>query len=164
MPKPQYGTEHRKARDRALAMMPNGAPCPRCNRPMYKWQRLQLGHAVSVAMGGSNGPTRMEHGSCNESAGARLGNRLKRIRRKRGKGMPSLAERLSNGVPSLAERLSNGVPSNGVPMPSVHKSSKPGVYRDSKPIASSNDKSMDGIGDKGIAGNRTAGNKRLPRW
>jgi hypothetical protein len=158
MAKPQYGTEHRKARDTALDMMPNGAPCPRCNRPMYKWQRLQLGHVVSVAMGGSNGPTRMEHGSCNESAGARLGNRLKASRRKRGKGRTSLGNRLANAS-------SDGVPSSGVPMPSA-KDSKPSVYRDSKPIANSNDKSRDSLGGmgSGIAGNRSAGSKRLPKW
>jgi hypothetical protein len=97
MSKPQYGRAHRKARDKALDMMPNGALCPRCNRPMYKWQRLHLGHAVSVAMGGNGGSTRIEHGSCNESAGARLGNRLKAMRRNRnGKGMPSLGYRTSD--------------------------------------------------------------------
>lgn len=80
MTKPQYGYAHRKARVKAIAMMVNGTPCPRCNRPMYKTQRLQLGHVVSVAMGGTNGPTRLEHGHCNESSGARLGNRLRAIR------------------------------------------------------------------------------------
>jgi hypothetical protein len=151
MGKPQYGYEHRKDRTRAIDAMPNGAPCPRCNRPMYKWQRLQLGHVVSVAMGGSGGPTRIEHGSCNERAGARLGNRLRRIRRRR-----------SDGMPSLGDRLSDGMPSSGVPMPSA-KGSKPSS---SKPITNTTDKSMDGIGGigSGIASNSSPANQRLPKW
>ena len=99
MPKPQYGYAHRKARAKALAMMVNGAPCPRCNRPMYKHQRLQLGHVVSVALGGANGATRLEHAICNEYAGRSLGGRISGMRRrKRGsnKGMPSLGNRTSD--------------------------------------------------------------------
>jgi hypothetical protein len=154
MAKPQYGYEHRKARARAIDAMPNGAPCPRCNRPMYKWQRLQLGHVVSVAMGGSGGPTRIEHGACNERAGARLGNRLRRVRRRADKGRTSLGDRLSDGMTS-----------SGVTMPSA-KGSKPNSDRDSKPIANSNDKSIDGIGGmgNGIVGNSSSDNRRLPKW
>ena len=100
MPKPQYGREHRNARDKALAMMVNGTPCPRCNRPMYKHQRLQLGHVVSVAMGGMGGPTRLEHGACNERAGQRIGAMRKRMNRRRNrsnKGMDSLGYRTGDG-------------------------------------------------------------------
>jgi hypothetical protein len=150
MTKPQYGYEHRKARIRALDMMPNGALCPRCNRPMYKWQRLQLGHTVSVAMGGSNGPTRIEHGVCNESAGARLGNRLRAVRGKASnRGMPSLGDRLSNGVPN-----------------SKDISSKPSVYKDSKPISNRTSKHSDGLDDmgSGVVRNRSPANTRLPKW
>jgi len=150
MSKPQYGYAHRKARNQAIDAMPNGAPCPRCNRPMYKWQRLQLGHVVSVAMGGSNGPTRIEHGACNESAGARLGNRLRSIRRKRSKGMPSLGDRLSDGMPSNSSDIG----------------SKPYVYRDSKPIGNGTNKDMGSLGDRdsGIKPDRSGGYKRLPKW
>jgi hypothetical protein len=96
MPKPQYGYAHRQARKRALDMMVHGALCPRCNRPMYKWQRLQLGHSVSVAMGGSDSPTRIEHGACNERAGQRIGVVIKRMRKRsnsRNKGMDNVGDR-----------------------------------------------------------------------
>ena len=153
MAKPQYGYAHQKARKQALAMMVNGAPCPRCNRPMYKHQRLHLGHVLSVAMGGAKGPTRLEHAVCNEHAGRSLGG-IVSARRKRGKG------RTNRGMPSLGDRLSDGVP-----MPSA-KGSKPSSDRDSKPIANSNDKSMDGIGGmgSGIEGNSSPDNRRLPKW
>jgi hypothetical protein len=112
MGKPQYGYRHKKTRAKAMDAMVNGAPCPRCNRPMYKWQRLQLGHVVSVAMGGSDGPTRIEHGSCNERAGVRLGNRLKAIRRNRyraNRGMPSLGDRTS-GIASNSSSANQRLP------------------------------------------------------
>ena len=150
MAKPQYGYEHRKDRTRAIDAMPHGAPCPRCNRPMYKWQRLQLGHVVSVAMGGSDGPTRIEHGACNESAGARLGNRLRTIRRKRSKAMPSLGDRLSD-IGSEA---------------SSDKGSKPSVYRDSKPSSNRTNKPMGSLGYRGNGASRNSSpdNTRLPKW
>ena len=96
MAKPQYGYAHKKARALAIASMVEGTPCPRCHRPMYKRQRLQLGHVISVAMGGTNGPTRLEHGACNESAGAKLGNRIKVLRTNRnarinGRSIPSIS-------------------------------------------------------------------------
>jgi hypothetical protein len=150
MGKPQYGYEHRKDRTRAIDAMVNGSPCPRCNRPMYKWQRLQLGHVISVAMGGSNGPTRIEHGTCNESAGARLGNRLKAIRRKRGKGMPSLGDR-TNGAMS----------SSGVPMPSA-MGSKPSSDRGYQGMPA-----QDGGGygrDGRVKRDSSPTNTRLPKW
>lgn len=169
MSKPQYGRAHRKARDKALDMMPNGAPCPRCNRPMYKWQRLQLGHVISVAMGGSNGPTRIEHGVCNESAGARLGNRLRRARRRTSKRMPSLGDRTNEG--------SEGMPSSGVPMPSdigsdasSDRDSKPSVYKPSdigsKASSDSDSNRMNGIGDmgSGVKRDSSPANRRLPKW
>ena len=153
MAKPQYGRAHRKARDKALDMMPNGAPCPRCNRPMYRWQRLHLGHVVSVAVGGSNGPTRIEHGTCNESAGARLGNRLRRNRRRSSKGMPSLGERVSDmdGMPSDMGSDIGGMPS---------------VYRDSKAVSNRSKDGKPRLGDRdsGIKSNRTSANTRLPKW
>jgi len=50
-----------------------GTPCPRCGEPLWPGQRLQLGHVIDVAAGGMGGPVRIEHGSCNEAAGARAG-------------------------------------------------------------------------------------------
>lgn len=153
MAKPQYGAAHRKARKQALDMMPNGAPCPRCNRPMYRWQRLHLGHVVSVAIGGSNGPTRIEHGACNESAGARLGNRLRRNRRRSNRYMPSLGERVSDigGMPS-------DIGSDIGSKPSVYKSSKP-----SSNSVSNGVRSLGGMG-MGVVSNKSPGNRRLPKW
>lgn len=73
---------HQQARKDALTAMVDGTPCPYCHRPMHIWQRLQLDHAIPVAKGGSSGPTRLAHGKCNESAGARLGNRMRRNKRR----------------------------------------------------------------------------------
>lgn len=55
-----------------------GTPCPRCGNPMYKQQKLDVGHVVDAALGGAYGPRRYEHTSCNRSAGAQLGQRIKR--------------------------------------------------------------------------------------
>lgn len=74
------GWEHQKARAAALAVFVDGTPCWRCRRPMYRGMRLQLDHTTPRALGGQ-GPRALVHGSCNEAAGARLGNQLRRLRR-----------------------------------------------------------------------------------
>jgi hypothetical protein len=59
---------------------------------MYAWQRLHGGHARSRALGNTGPPDRLEHGSCNESAGARLGNALRRRARRTGVATPARPE------------------------------------------------------------------------
>lgn len=57
-----------------------GTDCPLCGLPMYEGQSLDLDHSVPVALGGGAEPgDRMAHASCNRSAGATLGNRLRRV-------------------------------------------------------------------------------------
>ncbi len=58
-----------------------GTPCRRCGRPLWPGQRLQLGHVIDVADGGMGGPVVVEHGSCNEAAGARAGTARRQARR-----------------------------------------------------------------------------------
>lgn len=66
---------HRKARKRALEMMPEGAICWRCGLPMYHRQALDLDHIIPRVFGGKNGPTRLTHAHCNRADGARLKNK-----------------------------------------------------------------------------------------
>lgn len=63
-----YGSEHQRIRARMVRAMRPGTICVRCGQPMYKWQRLQLGHGEVPASQGGKGE-RLEHGVCNESAG-----------------------------------------------------------------------------------------------
>ena len=68
----RYGTRHQKRRQRDLARLRPGTPCPQifhdgtiCGQPMWPaTQQLQLGHAPS---GGYLG---MVHAACNERDGA----------------------------------------------------------------------------------------------
>lgn len=78
MPHP-YGWSHNAERRRLLGELVDGTPCPRCGRPMWRDRPdlLDTGHATDVAQGGGDGPRRLEHGSCNRSAGARAGNRAR---------------------------------------------------------------------------------------
>lgn len=78
MPKPQYGNAHQQARRDALAQFKDGMPCWRCRRPMHAWQRLDLDHVRPVALGGMRGMTRLVHAYCNRSAGASMGNRMRK--------------------------------------------------------------------------------------
>jgi hypothetical protein len=64
---------HKAARRRALAVFRPGTPCPRCGAPMWPWQPLDLGHAVDRWRGGTiTDGVRLEHRSCNRSAGGAL--------------------------------------------------------------------------------------------
>jgi len=56
---------------------------------MYAWQALDGGHARSRALGNTGPPDRLEHASCNRSAGARLGNALARRARRTGVTTPA---------------------------------------------------------------------------
>lgn len=67
-----YGHAHQKLRRALLAVMAPGQPCPRCGQPMWPWQRIDLGHTD-----GKTAYQGLEHASCNRSAGAAYGNRLR---------------------------------------------------------------------------------------
>jgi hypothetical protein len=73
------GAGHAADKRRLLALFRDGDPCWRCGQPMHLWQGLHRGHIISRALGGVNGPAALEHGKCNTSAGAALGNRLRTV-------------------------------------------------------------------------------------
>lgn len=79
---PGRGATYRRARAQLFATPPDGAPCPRCGHPMSNQQwatgQLQAGHVHDLALH-PHAPLllRYEHGRCNQSAGATLGNRLR---------------------------------------------------------------------------------------
>jgi hypothetical protein len=72
---------HDSARATALAQLRSGRDrCPRCRRPMWSWQALDLGDWPSRVIAARYGVIprkRLEHASCNRSAGARLGNAMR---------------------------------------------------------------------------------------
>jgi hypothetical protein len=68
------GTAHRADKRRLLAALRDGDLCPRCRKPMYRWQSLDRDHVVDRARGGTHGPAVLSHAHCNRSAGARAGN------------------------------------------------------------------------------------------
>lgn len=61
-----YGWAHQQARRQALAALHDGAPCPRCGRPMWRVQAklLDLDHTDDRA--GYHG---LAHRGCNRRAG-----------------------------------------------------------------------------------------------
>lgn len=70
-----YGWPHRRRRA-ALLPYAYGRPCPMCDEVMLRSQRLDLDHSTPLVLGGTQGD-RIVHASCNRSAGASLGNRLR---------------------------------------------------------------------------------------
>jgi 5-methylcytosine-specific restriction endonuclease McrA len=71
------GWEHQQRR-RALLPLAYGKVCPGgCGRVMTADMKLDLDHSVPRALGGKHGD-RIVCSSCNRSAGARLGNRLRK--------------------------------------------------------------------------------------
>jgi hypothetical protein len=70
------GWEHQKARARALREMQEGEPCPFCAEPMSKDEPLDYDHVIPRSQGGTDGPRRLSHASCNRQAGGRLGARV----------------------------------------------------------------------------------------
>jgi hypothetical protein len=93
---PALGYEHHKAREAAIAAMPDGTPCPYwyCGHaPMYRtpaaaamagaprrlWA-LAYDHIIPRVLGGAAGPRRLAHAHCNSKAGAILGNRIRAAR------------------------------------------------------------------------------------
>lgn len=87
--------QHQQARQRALAALVEGTPCPLCGRPMSRLQRLDLDHVVPRATGGATGPTRLTHESCNRRRGALLGHQL------RGRGVARRQPRPSRELPPV---------------------------------------------------------------
>ncbi len=81
MYKRQYNRQHKNERAAAIALMPEGAPCPLCHKAMYKRQALDYDHTIPVALGGINSAKRLTHAKCNRSAGGKLAHKLKRIHR-----------------------------------------------------------------------------------
>lgn len=75
------GWAHQQERQRALARLQPGAPCPLCGHPMHPRQRLDLDHSVPRALGG-RGPRRLAHARCNRQAGQRLGIALQQQRQR----------------------------------------------------------------------------------
>jgi hypothetical protein len=72
-----YDRAHRRRRDELLAELVDGGPCFRCGDPMYRWQRLHADHSQAVALNPAAEADVLSHGSCNEAAGARLGNAMR---------------------------------------------------------------------------------------
>lgn len=75
----EYGPDHRKARARAFADLPDWSPCSRCGKPMWKWAKDKQGRSAlhydhtddrTGYLGFSHGPT------CNVRAGATKGARV----------------------------------------------------------------------------------------
>jgi hypothetical protein len=77
------GAEHQADKKRLLANLRPGEPCWRCAQPMWPHQQLDRDHITSRALGGARGPAVLAHATCNRSAGAALGNRLRGLRRQR---------------------------------------------------------------------------------
>lgn len=83
-----YGHAHRKQVALLKAQHVDGMPCPYpwCRKPMYLWQALDGDHYSQPRVLGGGLPDRLAHASCNRSAGATLGNRLRGVRRRMARG------------------------------------------------------------------------------
>jgi hypothetical protein len=96
------GSAHQNTRAAALALLRSGIDrCPRCGRPMWRWQVLDLGDWPSRVIAARLGVTprkRLEHASCNRAAGARLGNAM------RAKGIPGWRPRPGSRTAVRARR------------------------------------------------------------
>jgi hypothetical protein len=63
------GWQHQQIRELLLPDACNTS-CPRCGEPMVRGQDLDLGHTVDLADDPNSVGDRIEHTSCNRSAGA----------------------------------------------------------------------------------------------
>jgi hypothetical protein len=91
------GYAHQLERAAQLAALRSGRDlCPRCRRPMYRWQRLDLGDAKARVLGGGQ-VKRLEHASCNRRHGQQLGQALRKagIRRNPSTGQLQRVRRAS---------------------------------------------------------------------
>jgi hypothetical protein len=82
------GWSHQKARAKALREMQEGEPCPFCALPMSKEEPLDFDHVIPRSQGGTDGPRRLSHASCNRQAGGRLGARLTNARKRAAAAAP----------------------------------------------------------------------------
>ncbi|MCX4474825.1 hypothetical protein OOK41_31690 [Micromonospora sp. NBC_01655] len=74
------GWEHQQARARALAVLKPGTPCHKCGHPMDKaTQKLDLDHLRPRVYGGTGGPRRLAHASCNRREGQAIGQARRRV-------------------------------------------------------------------------------------
>lgn len=64
-----YDSQHDATRARLLPLA-YGKPCPRCGEPMLRDQDLDLGHTVARSVDPTSRGDRIEHATCNRSAGA----------------------------------------------------------------------------------------------
>ena len=69
-----YGARHQAIRAKLLPAA-YGTLCPRCSEPMLKGQDLDLGHSEDLMFDPLAIGDRIEHATCNRSAGAALGNK-----------------------------------------------------------------------------------------
>lgn len=87
----RYNWAHRKERDRLLAALVEGSPCPQtfivgghtivCGGPLFRWQRLDLGHL-------DDGTVAIVHMSCNRSAAQQKQVVLAKMKRSGGQAPP----------------------------------------------------------------------------
>jgi hypothetical protein len=105
VPSHNLGSEHQAERIRQLAGLPadGSQPCPRCRRAMFATVALAVAAGASPQLGlldlddfpgrvfGGPQVKLLAHRRCNRQAGARLGNRLRGMRR--AAGIPSPAPR-----------------------------------------------------------------------
>lgn len=86
-----YGAAHQRRARELKAAMRDGDPCCRCGRPMYRWQLaldrndprgIDADHWSQARALGGELPDALAERSCNRSAGATLGNRLRGRRRR----------------------------------------------------------------------------------
>lgn len=72
------GSQTRKWRAHFTPLLP--LPCARCGLPVFPDMRWHVGHQIDRALGGGNTSDNLwpEHGRCNESAGGRLGHKMRR--------------------------------------------------------------------------------------
>jgi hypothetical protein len=82
------GWSHQKARAKALREMQEGEDCPFCGEGMYREQKLDYDHVVPRSQGGTDGPRRLSHASCNRQAGGRLGAKLTNARKRAAAAAP----------------------------------------------------------------------------
>ena len=64
-----YDAAHDATRARLLPLA-YGQPCPRCSETMERGQQLDLGHSVARSVDPTSRGDRIEHATCNRSAGA----------------------------------------------------------------------------------------------
>lgn len=73
MAQPWYGEEHRRIRAALLAAFVDGQLCSLCKEPMFRTQKLDLGHVSDSA--GRSIPGRwagLQHATCNHSSGGQV--------------------------------------------------------------------------------------------